>query len=88
MPDRSKEYAWGPQEAFTRNALDRRFLDINSRVFGIELLRLTEDEAYQQVLDRVLSRSEGVISDLRSRLLAITELEWLTATSTLSLIHI
>lgn len=84
MPDRSKEYAWGAQEPFTRNALDRRFLDINSRVFGIELLRLSEDEAYQQVLDRVLSRSEGVISDLRSRLLAITELEWLTATSTTS----
>lgn len=81
MPDRSKEYAWGAKEAFTRNALDRRFLDINSRVLGIEISRLTEDEAYAEVLDRVLSRSEGVISDLRSRLLAITQLEWLTATS-------
>lgn len=82
MPDRSKEYAWGPREPFTRDALDRRFLDLNSRVLGIEVLRLTEDEAYDQVLDRVLSRSEAVISELRRQLLAITELEWLTATST------
>lgn len=82
MPDRSKDYAWGSTEPFTTEALDSRFLDINNRLLLVEIARLTEDEAFTVVQDRVLSRSEAVISTMRDRLLEVTQLEWLTATST------
>ncbi|MBP6876558.1 MAG: hypothetical protein KBC34_00930 [Phenylobacterium sp.] len=81
MPDRSKDYAWGQQEPFTTQALDKRFLDINARVLLVEIARLTENEAFAVVQDRVLSRAEAVIAALRARLLEVTQLDWLTATS-------
>jgi hypothetical protein len=74
-------YAWGRREPLTKAAMDRRFLDIDTRLGKSEVQRKSEDEAFAVVLDRVLSRSEGVIANLRDRLLAITELQWLTAGS-------
>lgn len=74
-------YAWGSREPLTKAAMDRRFVDIDARLSKSEVQRKSEDEAFAVVLDRVLSRSEGVIANLRDRLLAITELQWLTAGS-------
>jgi len=74
-------YAWGSREPLTKAAMDRRFVDIDTRLGKSEVQRKSEDEAFAVVLDRVLSRSEGVIANLRDRLLAITELQWLTAGS-------
>lgn len=82
MPDRSKDYAWGPKEPFTTQALDNRFLDINSRLLLVEIARLSENQALDVIQDRVLSRAEEVISALRARLLEVTQLDWLTATAT------
>ncbi|WP_337186693.1 hypothetical protein [Phenylobacterium sp.] len=82
MADRSAVYRVTSQTRLTPKELNRRFLDINARLDPLELQRLTEDEAMAVVLDRVLSRSEAVIASLRGQLLAITQLQWLTATST------
>ncbi|MDZ4371540.1 MAG: hypothetical protein U1C74_08995, partial [Phenylobacterium sp.] len=81
MSDRSAIYRFRNTDRLTAAELNRRFLDINARLDPLEVLRLTEDEALAVVLDRVLSRSEAVIASLREQLLAITQLQWLTATS-------
>lgn len=85
MPDRSALYRVDRQTVLTPRELNKRFLDINSRILGIEVPRMAEDEAFTVVLDRVLSRSEQVIAGMRAQLLAITQLEWLTATSDTSI---
>lgn len=85
MPDRSDLYRFDRRTPLTSAELNKRVLDINARILGIEVLRLAENEAFSVVLDRVLSRSESVISGMRERLLAITQLEWLTATSATSI---
>lgn len=81
MADRAAAYRFRDRDRLTAAALNARFLDINARVLGVEIERLSEDEAFAVVLDRVLSRSEDVISSLREQLLAITQLQWLTSTS-------
>lgn len=81
MPDRADLYRWKSTDLLTVENLNKRFLDINARILGIEIPRASEDEAFAIVLDRVLSRSEAVIANLRDQLVAITQLQWLTATS-------
>lgn len=81
MADRATAYRFKRTDRLTAEALNARFLDLNTRVLGVEILRLAEDEAFAVVLDRVLSRSEDVIASLRAQLVAITQLQWLTATS-------
>lgn len=82
MADRADAYRFKPRDSLTHSALNARFLDLNARVLGVEIQRRSEDEAFGVVLDRVLARSEAVIASLRDQLLAITQLQWLTATST------
>ncbi len=74
-------YRFGPNDFLTDEALNARLKDIDSRLTISEIARLSEDEAYADVLDRVLSRSEAVIASLRGQLLQLTELQWLTAHS-------
>lgn len=82
MADRADVYRFTRKDRLTAEALNARFLDINARMLGVEIQRASEDEAFATVLDRVLSRSESVIASLRDQLVAITQLQWLTATST------
>ena len=74
-------YRINPNDPLTDVLLNRRFKDLDDRLSKAELVRLSEDQAFSLVLDRVLGRSEAVIASLRDRLLQITELEWLTARS-------
>jgi len=74
-------YRFGPRDVLTDEALNRRFKDLDDRTSKAEIVRLSEDQAFSLVLDRVLARSEAVIASLRDRLLSITELQWLTAHS-------
>lgn len=82
MPSRFEEiYRVTPETDLTDELLNRIFRDLDDRLAKAEIVRLSEDQAFGIVLDRVLSRSEGVISALRDQLLALTELQWLTARS-------
>lgn len=81
MPDRSSLYKVTTRTRLTAAWLDQIFQDVNARILSIETARLSENQAFEIVQDRVLSRSEEVIATLRSQLLAITELEWLVGTS-------
>lgn len=74
-------YKFKSDDVLTDAALNLRFKDLDARATQIEIARLSETEAFDVVLDRVLSRSEAVISSLRDRLLTLTELQWLTAHS-------
>jgi hypothetical protein len=85
MPDREAQYRFRRDDSLTAESLNSRVLDINARLLGVEIERLSEDEAFGLVLDRVLSRSEAVIANLRDQLLAITQLQWLTASSSTAL---
>ncbi len=85
MPNRFEDlYRFRPDTELTDEVLNLRFRDVDDRLSAAEVIRLTEDRAFSIVLDRVLSRSEAVIGTLRDRLLAITQLQWLTAHSTTS----
>lgn len=82
MTSRFEEvYRVNPDTPLTDELLNRVFRDVDDRLAKAEVARLSEDESFAVVLDRVLSRSEGVISSLRDQLLALTELQWLTARS-------
>ncbi len=82
MTSRFEEvYRFKSDDVLTDEALNRRFKDLDDRLSKAEVVRLSEDEAFAVVLDRVLERSEGVISNLRDQLLDLTELQWLTAQS-------
>jgi hypothetical protein len=82
MPSRFEEiYRVTPATDLTAELLNRIFRDLDDRLAKAEIVRLSEDQAFGVVLDRVLSRSEGVISSLRDQLLTLTELQWLTARS-------
>lgn len=74
-------YRVNPNSVLTEELLNRIFRDLDDRLSKAEVVRLSEDQAFSIVLDRVLARSEGVISSLRDQLLALTELQWLTAQS-------
>lgn len=74
-------YRFGPRDVLTEEALNKRFKDLDDRTSKAEIVRLSEEQAFSLVLDRVLARSEAVIASLRDRLLSITELQWLTAHS-------
>lgn len=77
-------YKVQPAEPLDAKFFDRRFRDVDNRFQAIEAVKIAWEEALRVVQDRVLSRSEQVIAGLRDQLLAITELEWLTAHSTTS----
>ncbi|MDP2214775.1 hypothetical protein [Phenylobacterium sp.] len=82
MSNRFEEiYRVTPDTDLTDELLNRIFRDLDDRLAKAEIARLSETQAFGIVLDRVLSRSEGVISSLRDQLLALTELQWLTARS-------
>jgi len=74
-------YRFGPDDILTDESLNLRFKDLDARLAQAEVARLSETDAFAIVLDRVLSRSEAVISSLRDKLLSLTELQWLTAHS-------
>lgn len=75
-------YRIKPDDSLTDDLLNRRFKDLDDRLSKAEIARMSEDQGFSLVLDRVLGRSEEVIASLRDRLLQITQLQWLTAHST------
>ncbi|WP_029418041.1 hypothetical protein [Brevundimonas bacteroides] len=75
-------YRIKPDDSLTDDLLNRRFKDLDDRLSKAEIARMSEDQGFSLVLDRVLGRSEEVIASLRDRLLQITQLQWLTARST------
>jgi len=82
MTSRFEEaYRFKSDDFLTDEALNRRFKDLDDRLSKAEVARLGEDTAFSVVLDRVLARSEEVVGGLRDQLLAITQLQWLTAIS-------
>lgn len=82
MASRFEEvYRFNADDVLTDEELNKRFKDLDDRLSRAEVARLSEDEAFGVVLDRVLGRSEAVIASLRDQLLEITQLQWLTASS-------
>lgn len=82
MASRFEEiYRFKTDDLLTDEELNKRFKDLDGRLAKAEVARLSEDEAFAVVLDRVLGRSEAVIASLRDQLLEITQLQWLTAGS-------
>lgn len=71
----------GLPEPLTEKFFDLRFQDIDLRVDRLEGLDISWQAALLQVRGEVLTRSEQVISDLRDKLIALTQLQWLTALS-------
>jgi hypothetical protein len=74
-------YRFKSDTVLTDDEFNKRFKDLDSRLTSAEIARLSENDAFGIVLDRVLGRSEAVISSLRDQLLSITQLDWLTASS-------
>ena len=70
-----------PSEDIDENFFNRRFQTIDDTVSPLVERSRTEDSAFQEIKDDVLSLSEQAIASLRDRLVAITQLEWLTASS-------
>ena len=71
----------GQPEALTEEFFNIRFRDVDLRVSALELLDISWQAALLQVRGEVLDRSEQVISDLRDKLISLTQLQWLTALS-------
>ena len=86
MPDRFDSVyrvkrANGQPEALTEEFFNIRFRDVDLRVSALELLEISWQAALLQVRGEVLDRSEQVITDLRDKLVSLTQLQWLTALS-------
>jgi hypothetical protein len=71
----------GKPEPLTTPFFDNRFRDLDLRLDRLEGLDISWEAALLQVRGEVLTRSEQVISDLRDKLVALTQLQWLTALS-------
>lgn len=78
-------YAWGRKEPIDKAALDRRFLDLHLRLLGPEGKVIAWESALLVVEDKVLAQTEAVIGALRTKLISLTELGWLTAGSSSSI---
>lgn len=74
-------YEWGRTEKLTAENLTKRFRDLVNRLKPLEALEISWQAALTVVKGEVLARSESVIAGLRDQLVAITDLDWLTATS-------
>ena len=85
MPSRFELYRVkrinGMLEALTQSFFDLRFRDVDDRLAKLEELGISWELALRFVQDRVLAQSERVISDLRDKLVSLTQLQWLTALS-------
>jgi hypothetical protein len=71
----------GRPEFLTEPFFDDRFRDLDLRLDRLEGLDISWEAALLQVRGEVLTRSEQVISDLRDKLIDLTQLQWLTALS-------
>jgi len=81
-----KLYRWGKNDFVSADNLNPRFESIDDRLFPLEAVVISWEQALATVQDRVLQRSEDVISGLRDRLVSITQLSWLTGRSGTSVI--
>lgn len=79
-------YKWAQTDFVTADNLNPRFQSIDDRLFPLEAIVISWEQALAVVQDRVLLRSEDVIAGLRNRLVEITQLAWLTGHSGTSVI--
>jgi hypothetical protein len=79
-----KLYRWAKNTPLVPQEFNKRFESVDTRLVGLEEVKIGWEVALATVQDRVLSRSEDVIASLRDKLLAITNLAWLTAHSATS----
>lgn len=81
-----KFYRWLKTDEISADNLNPRFESLDDRLFPLEAIVISWEQALAVVQDRVLLRSEEVIAGLRNRLIEITQLAWLTGRSGTSVI--
>jgi len=79
-------YRWGRTDPITADRLNPIFESLDDRLFPLEAVVISWEQALATVQDRVLLRSEDVIAGLRNRLIEITQLSWLTGRSGTSVV--
>jgi len=79
-------YRWGKTDFVSADKLNPIFQSIDDRLFPLEAVVISWEQALATVQDRVLQRSEDVIAGLRNRLVEITQLAWLTGRSSTSVV--